>query len=116
MFVGHAQKGGGDVICKGDANVIGATATRIVTRRAKPGLPRYGGYMGDGLLSAGHLLIVALIALVVFGPKRLPEMGRSVGAGMRGFKRSLAGDDDDEQTPAAKVEKIPPPAPPTDAR
>jgi len=47
----------------------------------------------------GELIIVLVIALIVLGPKRLPEVGRSVGKGMREFKDSLAGinlDDDDD--------------------
>jgi sec-independent protein translocase protein TatA len=47
-----------------------------------------------------ELIIVLVIALIVLGPKRLPEVGRSIGNGMREFKDSLAGepsrDDDDE--------------------
>ena len=43
-----------------------------------------------------ELLIVGVLALVVFGPKRLPEMGRSLGRGMREFKHSIAGRDDDQ--------------------
>ena len=46
-----------------------------------------------------ELIIVLVIALIVLGPKRLPEVGRSVGRGMREFKESLSGDhdrDDDE--------------------
>jgi sec-independent protein translocase protein TatA len=36
-----------------------------------------------------HLLFLGVLLLLVFGAKRLPEMGRSLGAGMRGFKESL---------------------------
>ena len=46
-----------------------------------------------------EILIVLVIALVVFGPKRLPDLGRSLGSGMREFKDSITGnskDDDDE--------------------
>jgi sec-independent protein translocase protein TatA len=46
-----------------------------------------------------ELIIVLVIALVVFGPKRLPDLGRSLGTGMREFKDSISGsskDDDDE--------------------
>ncbi|HEY6888167.1 MAG TPA: twin-arginine translocase TatA/TatE family subunit [Solirubrobacter sp.] len=47
-----------------------------------------------------ELLVVAIIALLVVGPKRLPEVGRSLGKGMREFKDSISGamstDDDDE--------------------
>ena len=45
-----------------------------------------------------ELVIVLAIALIVLGPKKLPEVGRSLGKGMREFKESLSGDhpDDDE--------------------
>ncbi|CAA9486533.1 MAG: Twin-arginine translocation protein TatB [uncultured Solirubrobacteraceae bacterium] len=46
-----------------------------------------------------ELIIVLAIALIVLGPKKLPEVGRSVGKGMREFKDSISGDnrrDDDE--------------------
>ena len=53
-----------------------------------------------GSIGPGELIIVLVIALIVLGPKRLPEVGRSIGNGMREFKDSLAGepsrDDDDE--------------------
>jgi sec-independent protein translocase protein TatA len=49
----------------------------------------------------GELIIVLVIALIVLGPKRLPEVGRSIGNGMREFKESLSGetrpDEDDEE-------------------
>ncbi|HEX8121173.1 MAG TPA: twin-arginine translocase TatA/TatE family subunit [Solirubrobacteraceae bacterium] len=47
-----------------------------------------------------ELVIVLVIALVVLGPKRLPDAGRSLGQGLRGFKSSLAGDDEE---PAPKA-------------
>jgi sec-independent protein translocase protein TatA len=53
-----------------------------------------------GSIGPGELIIVLVIALIVLGPKRLPEVGRSVGRGMREFKDSLAGinlDDDDDE-------------------
>lgn len=43
-----------------------------------------------------ELAIVAIIALVVFGPKRLPELGKSLGSGMREFKASISGENDDD--------------------
>jgi sec-independent protein translocase protein TatA len=68
--------------------------------------------MGSGLLSPTHLAVVLAIALIVFGPKRLPELGRAIGHGMRGFKDALDGRDDEPEvlappaaeTPAAPVE------------
>ena len=42
-----------------------------------------------GLDNPLHLLFVLLLVLLVFGAKRLPEMGRSLGEGMRGFKESI---------------------------
>jgi len=43
-----------------------------------------------------ELLIILLFVLLFFGAKRLPEMGRALGFGMRGFKEGIAGDRDDE--------------------
>jgi sec-independent protein translocase protein TatA len=43
-----------------------------------------------------ELVVVLVIALMVFGPKRLPELGRSIGNGMREFKDSVAGSHDKE--------------------
>jgi len=52
-----------------------------------------------------ELIIVLVIALIVIGPKRLPEVGKSLGKGMREFKDSLSGDsssrDDDEDADIA---------------
>jgi sec-independent protein translocase protein TatA len=44
-----------------------------------------------------EMLIVLVIALVVFGPKRLPDLGRSLGTGMREFKDSITGSKDDDE-------------------
>lgn len=48
-----------------------------------------------------ELMIVLIIALIVLGPKKLPDAGRALGSGMREFKDSLSGDskreDDDDQ-------------------
>jgi sec-independent protein translocase protein TatA len=49
------------------------------------------------------LVIVLVVALLIFGPKRLPLLGRSLGQGLREFKDSITGDskdDDDEERPA----------------
>lgn len=47
-----------------------------------------------------ELVVVLAIALVVLGPKRLPEVGRSLGRGMREFKDSLSGPDRDDEDPS----------------
>ena len=53
-----------------------------------------------------ELVILLIALLVIFGPKRLPEMGRSLGKGMREFKDSLSGENerDDDERPAIKTE------------
>lgn len=53
-------------------------------------------------------LVIILILLLVFGPKKLPEMGRSLGRGMREFKDSITGKD--EEYERDKAELTPPPA------
>jgi sec-independent protein translocase protein TatA len=50
-------------------------------------------------IGAPELLIVLVIVLIIFGPKKLPQLGRSLGGGLREFKNSVGGkdkDDDDE--------------------
>jgi sec-independent protein translocase protein TatA len=46
-----------------------------------------------------ELAIVLVIALVIFGPKRLPDLGRSLGSGMREFKDSITGRNEEEEEP-----------------
>ncbi len=60
-----------------------------------------------------ELLILLLVLLLVFGPKRLPEMGRQLGKGMREFKDSVTGDshDDDEASALPPAEPAVPAAP-----
>ena len=50
-----------------------------------------------GNIGLPEVLVVLVIALIVFGPKRLPELGRSVGKGIREFRSSVSGDDDDDE-------------------
>jgi len=45
--------------------------------------------MFEGLLQPMHLLMIFAIALLVFGPKKLPELGRGLGEGIRGFKSAM---------------------------
>jgi sec-independent protein translocase protein TatA len=60
-----------------------------------------------------QILIVLVIALIVFGPKRLPEMGRSIGRGLREFRGAIM--DDGSAAPARTPEPAPPAAAPSPA-
>jgi sec-independent protein translocase protein TatA len=57
-----------------------------------------------------QLIIVLIIALVVLGPKRLPEVGRSLGKGIREFKDSVSGHDKEDEAPKPPAAAIDPPA------
>jgi sec-independent protein translocase protein TatA len=54
-----------------------------------------------GLDNPLHIAFVLVLLLLVFGAKRLPEMGRSLGHGLRGFKESISGDEPTQ--PATRV-------------
>ena len=56
-----------------------------------------------------EVIIVLVIVLVIFGPKRLPDLGRSLGSGMREFKDSVTGShkDDEAELPAADTKAEP---------
>jgi sec-independent protein translocase protein TatA len=61
-----------------------------------------------------EILILLVIVLLIFGPKKLPELGRSLGRGMREFKDSITGnDDDDKQLEERHAEQAAPVAPVT---
>ena len=55
--------------------------------------------MLEGLLRPQHLLIVLGIVLLIFGPRRLPEMGAGIGKGIREFKKAISGEKDKERIP-----------------
>jgi sec-independent protein translocase protein TatA len=57
-----------------------------------------------GLDNPLHLAFLLMVVLLVFGAKRLPELGRSLGAGMRGFKESISGE---APTSAPALEQAP---------
>ena len=50
--------------------------------------------MFEGLFQPTHLLLIFGIALLVFGPKKLPELGKGIGDGIRGFKSAIKADED----------------------
>jgi sec-independent protein translocase protein TatA len=57
--------------------------------------------MFAGLFQPMHLLVIAGLALLIFGPKKLPELGKGLGDGFRGFKAALS---EGEKTPEALKE------------
>lgn len=66
---------------------------------------------------AVDLLVVLLIVLLIFGPKRLPQLGKSLGHGLREFKDGITGNsspDDDEDRPELAAASVSPPATTTD--
>jgi sec-independent protein translocase protein TatA len=64
-----------------------------------------------GLDNPVHIILLLIILLLVFGAKRLPEIGRSLGEGMRGFKDSLTGAPNTDSIPQATVTQQPAPVP-----
>ena len=49
--------------------------------------------MFEGLFQPTHLLVILGLALLVFGPKKLPELGKGIGEGLRGFKSAMKGEE-----------------------
>ena len=57
--------------------------------------------MFDGLFQPSHLLIILVVALFIFGPKKLPELGQGLGKGIRSFRDSMkAGSDEADKADA----------------
>src|SRR6266498_2649413 len=56
-----------------------------------------------GWIGPWELAILLVVVLLVFGPKRLPEMGKSLGRGMREFKHSISGKDDEDEPSHAQL-------------
>jgi len=59
-----------------------------------------------GFIGFPELLLLGLVVLLVFGPKRLPEMGRSLGRGMREFKDSVTGDHKHDTAPLPAEDRL----------
>lgn len=51
--------------------------------------------MFEGLLQPMHLLVIFVVALLIFGPKNLPSIGKGLGESIREFKKALSGDDEE---------------------
>jgi sec-independent protein translocase protein TatA len=61
--------------------------------------------MGE-LFQPTHLLVILVVALLIFGPRKLPELGKGLGEGLRGFKDAIKGNPDaaKQDAPAPKSE------------
>jgi sec-independent protein translocase protein TatA len=70
--------------------------------------------MGD-LLQPWHLILIAGVAFLLFGAKRLPELGKGLGEGLKGFREGIRGITDPAPPPPAppvQQQSAPPPPPP----
>ncbi|MGC2164191.1 MAG: twin-arginine translocase TatA/TatE family subunit [Silvibacterium sp.] len=75
--------------------------------------------MLDNLFTPTHLVIILVIALLVFGPRKLPELGKGLGEGLKGFKEGIKGinsSDAPKQENIAKSEAPPQPPAPTQVK
>ena len=64
--------------------------------------PERGGYvMFSGLLQPMHLIVILVIVLIIFGPKKIPEMGSSLGKAIRNFKNAM-NEPEKKDTPDSK--------------
>ena len=59
--------------------------------------------MFEGLFQPTHLLVIFGIALLVFGPKKLPELGKGIGDGIRGFRSAIKAEEDKPTTAMSAV-------------
>jgi sec-independent protein translocase protein TatA len=65
--------------------------------------------MGD-LFQPWHMVVLLVVAFLLFGAKRLPELGKGIGEGLKGFREGIRGISD--PPPASQSQQTPPPAPP----
>jgi sec-independent protein translocase protein TatA len=80
--------------------------TEEIPARVRPG----GIHMLDNLFTPTHLIIILVIALLIFGPRKLPELGKGLGEGLRGFKDGIKGGGNDaakQETVATKTDAAP---------
>jgi sec-independent protein translocase protein TatA len=69
--------------------------------------------IGD-IFQPTHLLFILVIALLVLGPKRLPEVGRSLGRGIRDFRSAISGDEPDRHDQVATEQDVESTNPPSE--
>jgi sec-independent protein translocase protein TatA len=76
----------------------------------RPHLNRFGGSpMFEGLMQPMHLLVILFIALLLFGPNKLSELGKGLGQGIKNFKDAV--NEGKSEQPAAAKKDVPPQAP-----
>jgi sec-independent protein translocase protein TatA len=61
--------------------------------------------MFQGLLQPMHLLVILVIALIFFGPRKIPELGSSLGKAIKGFKKAMA-EPDEKSANISEVKKL----------
>jgi sec-independent protein translocase protein TatA len=71
--------------------------------------------MGE-LFTPTHLIVLAVVAVVLFGGRKLPELGKGLGEGLRGFKEGMKGISDDVKTPDVAHTVTPTPKPGDDIK
>lgn len=71
--------------------------------------------MGD-LLQPWHLIVLAVVAFLLFGAKRLPELGKGLGEGLKGFKEGIKGVTEPTSTTAQNTPPPPPTSTPADQK
>jgi sec-independent protein translocase protein TatA len=74
--------------------------------------------MGD-LLQPWHLIVLAVVAFLLFGAKRLPELGKGLGEGLKGFKEGLKGITEPSAAPPTTQQTsttVPPPSTPAETK
>lgn len=67
----------------------------------------------DGLFQPTHIIFILLIVLIIFGPGKLPQLGKGLGEGIKGFKEAIKGGSNNEAPKSTSEEKhtiSPPPA------
>src|SRR6201998_4933986 len=92
---------------------INAARFHIALRQDRdPGGTSGDTIMLDNLFTPTHLIIILVIALLIFGPRKLPELGKGLGGGLKGFKDGIKGNPDapKQQENIAKNETPQPPA------